>query len=225
MSRLRELHDHSAPSSSGRSVRQSCIGRDFEFDEATGAPIPGFTVTLDASLADTARAAWQAPLTAPTNPWEQFVSIRGLSGSPSTRVPATPAAIRAMFRFTETLRGRAAAAPGIDASLIRALIEQSPRVKELEEQVSRLTREVEQLRRVRSSDDEETECVVPPDEFATWVEAHLDDLRKYPNEFVAFSPRTGIVDHDPDGEALHRRLWERRSEVVDYCVEHTSLYL
>lgn len=91
----------------------------------------------------------------------------------------------------------APAAPRREQATVAALEE---RIRRLEQQVSRLLAErAPKAEALRAEDDEE---MAPPEPYFDWIDAHRDELRAYPNEFVALDLEKGIVFHSADGERL-----------------------
>ena len=74
-----------------------------------------------------------------------------------------------------------------------------------------------------SSSDEE---LVPLGPHERWIEAHADELRKYPDEWVLLDPEQGIVFHTADqaefGRYLERFGPEDRARLMPF---HTSMYV
>ncbi len=60
--------------------------------------------------------------------------------------------------------------------------------------------------------------------YEEWILCNRTDiLARYPDEWVAFNPTDGVLDHDVDGKALHHRLWAKR-DAMEFMVENTSTW-
>lgn len=92
----------------------------------------------------------------------------------------------------------------------------------LQDQVEALRGEVAELRAALLWD----EPVVALDPWQEWINAHPQEIAKYPDEHIAIHPQRGIVHHDPDGRAF--AAWCRalsEEELEEYLITTSSMYL
>jgi len=64
------------------------------------------------------------------------------------------------------------------------------------------------------------------DPYLDWCENNLDELRKYPDSFVAIDPQIGIVHHDSDSDSF--AAWGRglsKADKARLMLTHTSMYV
>ena len=108
---------------------------------------------------------------------------------------------------------------------IVSLREEQRRLREehagLRQYVQHLERKLEVLLSVGGEMD-----TVPVDQHTRWIEANLEILRSYPDEWIALHSIRGILFHDADGEKFANMLDElssvERDEVLAF---HSSMYI
>jgi hypothetical protein len=101
----------------------------------------------------------------------------------------------------------------------------------LEARIRLLERQVADLRAERALRDEEPraeedEETAAPTPYLDWIDAHRDELRAYPDEFVALDLEKGIVFHTADEQALAAWLEALPDEERERRMAfHTSMFV
>jgi hypothetical protein len=98
-----------------------------------------------------------------------------------------------------------------------------PPAAALEARVQKLEQMVEQLLAEREPTQEE---IVPKSPHDLWIEAHCEELRNYPDSFIALDAEKGVVIHAQDGDEFEIQLEKLSPEERDrVALLHTSMYV
>jgi hypothetical protein len=157
--------------------------------------------------------------------WGAFVTI------PDALVLAhrhgTPAAVQ---RATPPGRAPGPGALAVEPSALRSEIERlkeerradQAELHDLRRRIQELERKLDDLLVTHDVDPQE----IPVDPHTRWIEDNLDELRKYPDAFVALDPDRGILAHATENGEFAAKLEaltpEERERVTLF---HTSMYL
>lgn len=101
--------------------------------------------------------------------------------------------------------------------------EASPEVARLRDEIRALREEVAEMKAAFGWHDE---TVIPLDPWQAWINAHPQEIARYPGEHIAVHPERGIVHHDSDGRAFaawYRELSEEEAET--YLITTSSMCL
>jgi hypothetical protein len=107
-------------------------------------------------------------------------------------------------------------------------------VHQLKAQVAELRQELREFKAERASRDERpllavTEPKLTADPYHQWIEKNLDELARFPDQFVAIDAKRGLVLHSADEDDFERQLgelYEREPDARErLLVTHTSLYV
>lgn len=95
------------------------------------------------------------------------------------------------------------------------------RIEQLEKQVAELTA----MYRKSDADEEEGE-IVPPSPHSLWIERNMDELKRYPNCWIALDADLGIVIAEEDREKYAEKYKKLSPEQQDkLLLFHSSMYV
>lgn len=93
----------------------------------------------------------------------------------------------------------------------------------MEEEIRTLREEIAEVKAAFGWHDD---TVVPLDPWQAWINAHPEEIARYPDQHLAIHPERGIVHHDADGRAFaawYRGLSEEEADT--YLITTSSMCL
>lgn len=130
---------------------------------------------------------------------------------------------RGFNEYYEPVVGRGARrqAEDVAAALTRGLEQVTIAVAELRRAVEAIGERLQVVEH-RQTQDDETPLTLDP--WRAWIDQNRDVLRQYPDQYVAFDLRRGVVVAERDEAEFTRRLTALGDEAADLYTTHTSIY-
>ena len=129
---------------------------------------------------------------------------------------------RHLVLFMIAHHGESTATPshGRDAALIAALQEEQTQLR------MRLRTLESKLDEVLSLVQKDLLEEVPLDPYTRWIQDNLEQLRQYPDSWVALDPKRGVVFHAADGAEFDAWINALPDGLrTEYMILHTSMYV